>query len=220
MGKTKINIQNDLYQKVMTVLNSYSYDDIYSIIFFVYANECYEYKEYQNLTEFTISYNSESYFKKEYEDYMKRYKKEASYMDTIENGRFSEIRWNYAYMQQDETPIINEDNYEFLIQWYKQEGIENIGYEDSNCYDENMMYIGKGPIGYMELLQEITQVAKRIQSEDYFFKKTGKRLPIIILDYENTWYTVDATKEANIHNEANDYLVFINTDVTTGNAAV
>lgn len=153
MDKTKINIQDDLYQKVMTVLNSYSYNDIYSIIFFVYANEGYEYKEYQNLTEFSISYNSESYFRKEYEEYMKRYKNKASYMDIKENGRFSEIRWNYACMQQDETPIINEDDYEFLIEWYKQEGIENIGYEDSNCYDENMMYIGKGPVGYIELLQ-------------------------------------------------------------------
>ena len=32
-------------------------------------------------------------------------------MDTRENGRFSEIRWNYAYMSQDETPIINDENY-------------------------------------------------------------------------------------------------------------
>jgi len=35
-------------------------------------------------------------------------------------------------------------------------------------------------------------------------------LPLIILDYESTWIAVKATKEANIHEEANDYFEFLN----------
>lgn len=208
MSNAEINLQEFLYNNVLNVLNSYDYDDIYTIIFFVYSNECFEYEAYQNLSEFSVSNNTEQYFKREYEDYMKIHRGKNDDMYTRENGRFSEIRWNYAYMSQDETPIINAENYEMLIKWYKQEGIENIGYEDDNCYDEDMNYIGKGPVGYYELLQEITQIAKRIQMEDYFLKKAGRRIPIIILEYEDTWYTRKATLEANVHGEAYDYLEY------------
>lgn len=208
MDEEKINLKDFLYHKVLNVLNAYDYDDIYTIIFFVYSNECFEYENYQNLSEFSVSNNTEQYFKREYEDYMKTYRGKNDNMDTRENGRFSEIRWNYAYMSQDETPIINDENYEMLIKWYKQEGIENIGFEDDDCYDEHMNYIGKGPVGYYELLQEVTQIAKRIQKEDYFLKKAGRRIPIIILEYEDTWYTRKATLEANVHGEAYDYLEY------------
>ena len=208
MAEERINLKDFLFNKVLNVLNAYDYDDIYTIIFFVYSNECFEYENYQNLSEFSVSNNTEQYFKREYEDYMKTYRGEDDNMDTRENGRFSEIRWNYAYMSQDETPIINDKNYEMLINWYKQEGIENIGFEDDDCYDEHMIYIGKGPVGYYELLQEVTQVAKRIQKEDYFLKKAGRSIPIIILEYEDTWYTRKATLEANVHGEACDYLEY------------
>lgn len=36
-----------------------------------------------------------------------------------------------------------------LFDWYKENGIDDIGYEDQNtCYDNEMRYIGKGPVGY------------------------------------------------------------------------
>ena len=45
--------------------------------------------------------------------------------------------------------MLDEKGMETLFAWYKQEGIENIGYEDPDCYDENCRYIGKGPVGIM-----------------------------------------------------------------------
>lgn len=46
MSKAEINLQEFLYNKVLNVLNSYDYGDIYTIIFFVYSNECFEYEAY------------------------------------------------------------------------------------------------------------------------------------------------------------------------------
>ena len=71
MAEEKINLKDFLYHKVLNVLNAYDYDDIYTIIFFVYSNECFEYENYQNLSEFSVSNNTEQYYKREYEDYMK-----------------------------------------------------------------------------------------------------------------------------------------------------
>ena len=71
MAEEKINLKDFLYHKVLNVLNAYDYDDIYTIIFFFYSNECFEYENYQNLSEFSVSNNTEQYFKREYEDYMK-----------------------------------------------------------------------------------------------------------------------------------------------------
>ena len=80
----------------------------------------------------------------------------------------------------------------------KQEGIENIGYEDPDCYDE-------GPVGYNELLEVISDVARRMIEEDYFLQRCGKRIPIIIQDLEFADYVLDATQKVNIHDEAHDF---------------
>lgn len=195
MDTAKINLQEYLYQKVMTELKEFDYEDAYSVTFFVYSNEGIKYKEYSNISEFNISLNREEFFREEYPG--------------DDDGRFSEERWNFAYLEQDDIFMLDDEEYETLFAWYKQEGIENIGDEDPNCYDEHMRYIGKGPVGYYELLQVITAVAKQIQIEDFFLKTAGKRIPIIIQDYEFTYYTVDATVEANVHGEAADFLKFI-----------
>lgn len=209
MAKKKIDLHEFLYQKIMTVLNEWDYSDVYSISFFVYSNEAYEYKGYSNISTFEISCNKETYFQKTYEWEKKYYEECGISMDTRDNGRYSETRWNYASLEMNEVSIFHDEEYDLLFEWYKQEGIDDIGYEAADCYDENMRYIGKGPRGYYELLQVITAVAKRIQEEDYFLKTAGKRIPIIIQDYELTYYVVDATIEANVHNEAADFLEFI-----------
>lgn len=78
----------------------------------------------------------------------------------------------------------------------KENRIDNIGYEDYNaCYDNEMRYIGKGPVGYYELLSEITDVAKRLQDSGFVKNKFGKSIPIIIHDLEYTWYIIEATKK-------------------------
>ena len=51
-----------------------------------------------------------------------------------------------------------------LMQWYEENNIKDIGYEDINkIYDEGYHYIGKGPNGYYELLQIIENIAKKLR---------------------------------------------------------
>ena len=76
-------------------------------------------------------------------------------------------------------------------------------------YDEHMNYIGSGPNGYKELLSVISAVAKDIQEKNLLKKKYHKYIPIIIQDDYVLHYTVEATKEANVHGEASDYLEYV-----------
>ncbi|WP_050636889.1 hypothetical protein [Candidatus Stoquefichus sp. SB1] len=191
-----INLQEYLYKKIKNILDSWDLSDSYSVSFFIYSNECNEYKDYSNISEFNISKNDETFFKENYSG--------------EDEGLYSEDRWNYAFLEMDEYDILDEETMEILFDWYKQEGIENIGYEDHDCYDEHMRYIGKGPVGYYELLEVVTEVAKQLIEEDYFLNRVGKRIPIIIQDYEFTWYVIEATKKANIHDEAKDFFTALN----------
>lgn len=184
-----IDLQGYLENKLRTVISAWSENDIYAISFFVYSNEAYEYNGYSNVTIFSVSYNTEN--------------------DCNGADALSEERWNYAFWRQNETPIIDVDNdgIKILFDWYKEKGIDNIGYEDYNaCYDDEMQYIGKGPVGYYELLSEITAVAKKLQDSGFIKTKFGKPIPIIIHDLDYTWYIFEATKKANPNGEADVFL--------------
>lgn len=187
-----INLRDYLKNKVCQVISAWDEEKIYAISFLVYSNETYEYDGCSNVTEFSVSYNTED---------------DCSGADDL-----SEERWNYAFWRQNETPIIDTEygGMDVLFDWYKENGIENIGYEDyENCYDSEMRYIGKGPVGYIELLAEITAVAKELQESGFIEKKFGKRIPIIIHDFDYAWYTVEATKQANPNGEADKFLAAI-----------
>lgn len=185
-----ILIADMIYSKVKSIIASWSEKDIYAISFFVYSNETYKYKEFQNVSYFAISYNTEK--------------------DCGNAGQYDEERWNYAFWRKDETPIIDPDNpdelTDLLFEWYRENGIENIGYEDDSCYDSEMRYIGKGPAGHYELLTIVSLVAKRLQQEGYIADKFGKRLPIIIHGLEYAWYDMEATQNANINGEADVFV--------------
>ena len=186
-----LSLQSYLYGKICNIVSSWDEKDIYAISFFVSSNESYQYKGISNLTKFFVSYNTER--------------------DCIGSGRHSEERWNYAFWRQNEIPVIDYENEnegaEILFEWYEKRGIKNIGYEDyDSCYNEKMQYIGKGPVGYYELLSEITVVAKKIQDSGFINKKFGKALPIIIHDLEYPWYVIEATKKANPNGEADEFL--------------
>ncbi len=186
-----VDLQTYLENKVRNIISSWSEDDIYAISFFVYSNESFEYNGYSNVTNFFISYNTE---------------KDCEGADEL-----SEERWNYAFWRQNETPIIDSESetegIKTLFDWYKENGIDNIGYEDNDsCYDSEMRYIGKGPIGCYELITEITSVAKKLQESDFIKSKFGKSIPIIIHDLEYTWYTIEATKKANSKGEADIFI--------------
>ncbi|MDE7083044.1 MAG: hypothetical protein K2O89_05005 [Clostridia bacterium] len=179
-----------LYLKIKSVMDTWREDGIYAISFFVYSNEAFKYNGYSNVSLFAISYNTED--------------------DCSGAGQFDEERWNYAFWRQDETMIIDPDKpnelTDMLFDWYKENGITNIGEEDENCYDKYMRYIGKGPVGQYELLTLVSKVAKCLQQEDFVQSKFGKRLPIIIHGLEYVWYYIEATKNANVHGEAETFM--------------
>ena len=182
-----VDLQAYLEKKLRDIILEWNEGDIYAISFFVCANEGYEYNGYLNVAQFSVSYNTEN--------------------DCNGAGEISEERWNYAFWRQDETPIIKADKgnegIKILFDWYKENGINNGGYEDYNaCYDDEMRYIGKGPVGYYELLSEITAVAKKLQDSGFITNKFGRPIPIIIHDMEYPWYIMEATQKANSHGEA------------------
>ena len=184
------NLQAFLEESIRKIMSGWHENDIYVISFFVYANESYKYNGYTNVTEFSIGYNTDSY---------------CEYADTI-----SERRWDYAFWKQNEVPIIEateEDiGMKVLFDWYEENGINNIGYEDyNNCYNEKMEYIGRGPNGYYELLSEVAKVAKRLQESGYVREMFGRPTPIIIHELEYSWYIIEANKEANPNGEADSF---------------
>ncbi len=65
-------------------------------------------------------------------------------------------------------PIIQKDeDAKALFDWYKENGLKNIGFEDcDNDYDKDMQYIGKGPAGYYELLQVVSNVARKCRPKE------------------------------------------------------
>lgn len=185
-----IDLQEYLENILRGIISAWNEDDIYVISFFVDANKAYEYNGYSNVTIFSVSYNTEN--------------------DCDGAGELSEERWNYAFWRQDETPVIEADNenegIKILFDWYKENGISNIGYEDCDgCYDNEMKYIGKGPVGYYELLSEITSVAQKLQNSGFVKNKFGRPIPIIIHDLEYPWYIIEAIKRANSNGEAENF---------------
>ncbi len=186
-----VDLQAYLEKKLRDVILAWNEVDIYAVSFFVYSNEMLEYKGHSNVTEFYVSYNTEN--------------------DCAGAGELSEERWNYAFWRQNEISIIEADDenegMKILFEWYEENGVYNIGYENyDSCYDDEMRYIGKGPVGYYELLSEITAVAKKLQDSGFIKNKFGRSIPLIIHDLEYPWYIIEATKKANSNGEADMFL--------------
>lgn len=70
-----------------------------------------------------------------------------------------------------------------------------------------MRYIGKGPVGYYELLSVVITVARKLQTSGFIKEKFGAPVPIIIHDMEYPWYIIEANKEANPNGEAESFLL-------------
>ena len=153
------NLQTYLQTKLRGILSSWDEECIYAISFLVSANPAQEYGECSNVTEFCVSYNTES--------------------DCAGAGALSEERWNYAFWRQNETPVIRADEddegMKTLFAWYDENGVENIGYEDpAASYDSEMRYIGKGPAGYYELLTQAAAAARALQESGFIREKFGR----------------------------------------------
>ena len=177
-----VNLEQILYIKVKDIMSTWVDEDIYAVSFFVYSNEAYFFRNFDNITEFSISYNTEA--------------------DCQGAGIHSEKRWNYAFWRQNDCPIIEADDNcpetQLLFDWYREQGIENIGDETYDC--EN------GPVGYKELVDQVARVARRLQDEGFLKQKFGRPIPIIIHDLEYCDCTLRATEYANPNGEAADFL--------------
>lgn len=188
-----------LRTRIREVLDAWPAKDQYAIMFFVYPNESYEYRGYSNIPEFLMLYRCESDLENSDDPFL------AAASDT-------EKRWNPACWDPDmQAPVIHFDDpnpfADALIDWYEALGVQEIGDEDSDAaYDSHMMYIGKGPNGLQELLQVVTELAAELQTDGTIEAKFGKRIPILIADFEFTWYMVKATIAANPNGEANEYV--------------
>ena len=83
------SFEKALYEKVKNEILSWNEEDIYAISFFVESNEAYEYKGFENVSMWAISFNTEE--------------------DCDGADELDEERWNYAFWRQDETMIIDVD---------------------------------------------------------------------------------------------------------------
>ena len=184
------DFKSDVKTKIKSIINSWDEKDIYAISFFVYSNDSYEYNGFSNVVNFFISYNTES--------------------DCPGAGLYDEERWNYAFWRQDEVPVIYTDEKnpltDRMFEWYKECGLDNIGFESDDVYDEDCKYIGKGPEGHYELLSLVSEIAAELQNEGFLKDKFGKELPIIIHGLEYAWFDIEATKRGNPHGEADVFL--------------
>ena len=185
------SFEKALYEKVKNEILSWNEEDIYAISFFVEANGAYEYKGFENVSTWAISYNTEE--------------------DCDGADELDEERWNYAFWRQDETMIIDVDapnKYtDALFEWYEEHGITNIGEENEDeMYDDDMNYIGKGPAGHYELLQLASGVAKRLHKEGIIKEHFGKEIPVIVHGLEYAWYDLEATAKANPNGQADIFL--------------
>lgn len=185
-----INIKKALKDKIKSIISDWNVPDIYAISLFVESNEAYTYRNFENVSRFAISYNTE--------------------LDCMGAGQYDEERWNYAYWKQNEFLIIDPyyktELTELLFDWYAENGIDNLGEDPKDEYDENGHYIGKGPVGHYELLTIVSTIANELQSEGFIEKQFGKKIPIIVHGLEYTWYDMEATRNANPNGEAETFL--------------
>jgi len=166
-----VEFEQYLYESVRLVIESWNEPGIYAVSFFVYSNEAYTYRSISNVCEFSVGYNTEE--------------------DCVGTPPLSEERWNFAYWRQNMThiidPVDDDEGMKMLFQWYSENGIQGIGQVDwDTAYDEAGAYIGKGPVGYYELLGAVSRVARRLQLECIVERVVGRRVPIIVHDLSNT----------------------------------
>ena len=186
-----MNLEEYLYNKVVSRIDKWKAKRIYAISFFIDPNMENTFNGKSNVTEFSIGYNTEA---------------------SCEHApQLSEKRWNLMWHRKGDLYIIdsrskkNDEGIKFLFEWYEKKGITNIGHQDtSKDYNADMKYIGKGPVGCGELLHAVTNVAKKLQAEGKI-ERFGN-IPIIIHDLENSWYTEEATQHANPNGEADVFL--------------
>lgn len=196
---TTMEFKNMLRTRILEVLDSWPAEDQYAIMFFVYPNEAYEYRGYSNIAEFLMLYRCESDIK-------------TNHNPLFRAMSDDEERWNPAFWDPDlQATVIGFDDpnpiADALVDWYEALGVQDNGYEDPNTmYDSNGIYIGKGPNGLPELLQVVVEIAAELQNDGTIEAKFGRKIPIVLANFEFTWYMIRATRNANPNGEADEYI--------------
>ena len=202
-------LEDYIYNHVVPIASSWNDQDAYAVSFFVYANGAYIYKGKENVTELSIGYVTEQ--------------------DCEHAPLLSEDRWNLPPIMHNipifqpnnispTVPVLVDDGMAFLFDWYARNGIKAIGQESNETqYDEHMNYIGKGPVGYWEVLTAASRVARRLQEEGFIQNAFGKPLPIIVHEYEIYGLIREATEYANPHGEAAEFLKYYDISVEEAN---
>lgn len=199
-GEPTAAFKDRLRGRILEILDSWPAMDQYAVMFFIYPDPLCEYAGFHNMPEFTMLYKCES---------------DIGVLD--HNPLFSasgedEERWNPAFWDFDlQQPVICYDAgnamADALIDWYSAIGVEQVGYEDPNLmFDSRNRYIGKGPNGLAELLQLTAEIAAEIQRSGRIEAKFGRRIPILLADFEFTGYMLQATLRANPNGEADAYI--------------
>lgn len=200
-----VNIEDYLYDVVKQTMNCWDWEkDMYAISFLVYSNEAFVYNDLENLCEFSISYNTESFAKKA------RKINQQYLSDDLEDevGPYDEERWDYTQWQQNDDYIIEVGNgpdtanehFPVLLQWYHEQGIDDPGEEnDEEAY----------PIGCLKLCEIAAKIACRLQEEGFIKQNLGKEVPILIqgLEYDDVY--TQYTEDANPHHEADVFLEYM-----------
>ncbi len=176
------DLEKHLHDRITEIFSPWDDAGIYAVSFFIDANSANCCRGLSNLTSLSVSYNTED--------------------DCGHAPADSERRWNYAYWRQNETSVFccqtDPEGYDLLLDWYEQQGLENIG---GNSSDPN------GPVGFSQLAEVLGRVARRFYDEGYFVKKLGHPVPILIHDLEYACpCTAEATAYANPNGEAADFL--------------
>lgn len=183
---TLTELENALYDKIKSEILTWNEEDIYAISFCVYSNEAYSYRGFDNITEWSISYNTER--------------------DCNGAGPFDEERWNFAFWRQNMTYILDptkmdpnssDELIDMLFDWYEQEGITNIGEEN----DDDVC-----PVGCYEVFQMAANVAKKLHADGVIKEQFGKDIPIIVHELEYYPLIAEINQKANPDGQANTFL--------------
>lgn len=125
------------------------------------------------------------------------------------------MKWDSAFCSHCPRDIIETaEERDALIKWLTDMGVKNIGIEDPDTmYDKKMLYIGKGPAGLYETLQFLADFSRELITEKFISEKFGRDIPVIFDDLEHTWYCLEATRKANPHGQAEEFLSVIHREM-------
>lgn len=188
-----------LLDRIVQILDTFPAQEPYAVMLFLAPNPGNAYRGYTNLPELSVLYKGEADM-------------EQCVNPLFRASSEDEERWNPAFWDYDrQQTVIGYDApnpiADALIDWYERTGVADIGLErDGGRFDDKGRYIGTGPGGLPELLALLTGVARELQTGGVIEARLGRGVPVLLADFECSWYMVRATREANPDGQADAYI--------------